>query len=69
MKTYLTNVIDRLIKEKEQQNTYPNGITFSELTAEVREDVLNIMRSLHSEKMFKGNKTLNDIIFTRWTDK
>lgn len=67
MKNYLSNVLDRLLREKEQADTTTEAIvTLAELLSEVYDDVLENMRELHRERLFNGYKTINGVAFKRW---
>ena len=61
LKDYVRNTVDRIISSREQRGEMPAVCTLDELMKEAREDILECMRDLHRERLYRASKTINQI--------
>lgn len=61
LKDYVRNTVERIIRDQEQRGDLPAVCTIDALMKEAREDILECMRDLHREHIYRASKTINQI--------
>jgi len=62
-KEYIKSIIQRVVDGKEAKNVVPSSASMSEIMAVLRDDALECMRQMCSDRDIAVNKTLNSVAF------
>lgn len=60
LKAYVAMRAETVLRQKEESNKLPVIATEREIIAEIRKDVLESMRELFREGIYRGTTTLNE---------